>query len=139
MHLSIISQTDRRIPRKKISELIALIDEEEDPPDSTLNIIFVGNSWIRRLNRKFRGIAGTTDVLSFNIDEEPGEDCIVGEIYISTDTAARNARAEKVTFTEEILRLCCHGLLHLLGYDHVKKKDREVMEAREEYYLGKMK
>ncbi|UCD95152.1 MAG: rRNA maturation RNase YbeY [Candidatus Zixiibacteriota bacterium] len=139
MHLNIISQTDRRIPRKKIGELITLIEEEEEPPDSTLNIIFVGDSWIRRLNREFRGIAGTTDVLSFNIDEEPGEDCIIGEIYVSTDTAAKNARSEQVSFTEELLRLCCHGLLHLLGYDHIKAKDSKVMQTREDYYLGRMK
>jgi rRNA maturation RNase YbeY len=136
MQVNIISQTDRRIPRKKVQELMALIEEEEEPPDSALNIIFVGDSWIRRLNKEFRGVAGSTDVLSFSIDMEPGENSVLGEIYISTDTAAKNARSERVSFTEELLRLCCHGLLHLLGYDHVKKKDSQTMQAREDYYLG---
>jgi len=136
VQVNIFSDSDRRIPRKKIRELISLIEEEEEPPDSTINIIFVRDRKIALLNRNYRGKSGVTDVLSFNIDNEPGESNIFGEIYISTDTAARNAAIFKIGFHKEILHLCCHGLLHLLGYDHEKDDDAEIMEARERQYLG---
>jgi len=126
VQVNIFSDSDRRIPRKKIRELISLIEEEEEPPDSTINIIFVRDRKIALLNRNYRGKSGVTDVLSFNIDN------------ISTDTAARNAAIFKIGFHKEILHLCCHGLLHLLGYDHEKDDDAEIMEARERQYLGGM-
>ena len=135
MHINIISESDRRIPRKKIKELISLIEDDEDPPDSILNIIFVRDKHITALNKRFRGKKRPTDVLSFNIDSEPGENAVLGEIYISTDTASGNASDRGENFSAELIRLCCHGFLHLLGYDHISKKDREVMEAREEYYM----
>lgn len=138
MHINILSDTNRRIPRKRIKELIALIDEEEEPPESIVNIIFGGDKQILALNRKFRGVSKPTDVLSFNIDDNPGEDAIFGEVYISTDTAARNVRSGGPGFFDELIRLCCHGYLHLLGYDHEKEKDRKVMQSKESYYLERI-
>lgn len=137
MVFSIISGTDRRIPRKRILELMTLIDEEEEPPDSIINIIFVHDKDIRNLNRRFRNLNRPTDVLSFNIDDKPGDNNIFGEIYISTDTAERFARTENVGFTAVLLRLCCHGFLHLLGYNHEELNDRQIMQSKEDYYLKK--
>ncbi len=136
MFVNIMTETNRRIPRKHIMELMALMEEEEEPPDSNLNIVFVTDTNIKSLNRKFRNKSGATDVLSFNFDDTPGEDSMFGEIYISTDTAAKNAKKIGITFRDELLRLCCHGLLHLLGYNHEKPSEREIMQAKENQYLG---
>jgi len=58
--------------------------------------------------------------------------------YISTDTAVKNALEYGFTLTEEILRLCCHGFLHILGYDHEQGGRKEkLMRSKEEYYLEK--
>jgi probable rRNA maturation factor len=138
MFVNIITDTNRRIPRKYIKELMALMEEEEDPPDSNLNIIFVTDTHIKSLNKKFRNKPKPTDVLSFNLDDTPGEDLIFGEIYISTDTSAKNAEKMGITFRDEIMRLCCHGLLHLLGYDHEKPAERKIMQAKENRYLGNL-
>lgn len=138
MQINIISESNRRIPRKSIIKLIEMIEEDEEPPDSTVNLVFIRDRRMAVLNRDFRGKKGATDVLSFNIDDEPGEDAVFGEIYISTDTAARNAAADGVSFRDEIQHLCCHGFLHLLGYDHMKKRDAELMQSKEKYYLGRM-
>jgi len=102
MFVNIISDTNRRIPRKRILELMALMEEEEDPPDSNVNIVFVNDKQIASLNKKFR-------------TEKFG-----------------------ITFRNEMLRLCCHGFLHLLGYDHEKPKERVIMQEREHYFLGNM-
>lgn len=138
MEYNIISDSRKRIPRKKILALMALIEEEEEPPDSAVNIIFINDVRIARLNQEFRNKAEATDVLSFNIDNDSAPDSILGEIYISTETAEINAAENGLSFTDEILQLCCHGFLHLLGYDHEKKKDRAVMEEKENIYLGRL-
>jgi len=137
MHVNIINDTIRRIPRKHISELVSIIEEEEDPPSSNLNIVFVSDTFIKKLNKQYRNKPKATDVLSFNMDSTDDEDSILGEIYISTDTVTKNAKKMGVTFRDEILRLCCHGFLHLLGYDHERSDDRKIMQARENYYLSK--
>ena len=135
MHYNVISDSGKRVPRKKILNLMAKIEEEEEPPSSTVNIVFVDDNRIVRLNKEYRGKTGPTDVLSFNLDDDEGVDSIFGEIYISTDTASKNADSSNLTFSDEILRLCCHGFLHLLGYDHEKENERIIMEQRENHYL----
>jgi probable rRNA maturation factor len=139
MHVNVITETTHRIPRKHISELMTLMEEEEEPPASNLNIVFVTDTFIKSLNKKYRNKPEPTDVLSFNMDRTDGEDSIFGEIYISTDTAMKNAKKMGVTFRDEILRLCCHGLLHLLGYDHEKPRERKVMQAKEDFFLSKLR
>lgn len=138
MHLNIISDTKRRIPRRKTAALVSGIDKEEKRPGGTVNIIFTRNKRIASLNRAFRGISKPTDVLSFNIDEGAEKGAVFGEIYISTDMAGRYAEEDGISFSEEILRLCCHGYLHLLGYDHKKKADEAVMRRKENHYLEKV-
>jgi len=138
MQFNIISESERRIPRKKIMTLLNLIDEEEEPPESTVNVIFTDDKKIRQLNKSYRGKSRPTDVLSFNVDDEEGEGAVFGEIYISTETASENAEKFGRTFADEILLLCCHGFLHLLGYDHETDKDFEKMHGREKQYLGEL-
>ena len=83
---------------------------------SSATIAFVSDRTICRLNRQFRGIDKATDVLSF-----PAEDVDkvnLGDIAISVETAARQAKENGLTFDEEVAQLVLHGLLHLSGYDH---------------------
>jgi len=138
MRVNIISESNRRIPRKKIMTLIEMIEEDEEPPESTVNIVFIRDRKMAAFNRRYRNKTGPTDVLSFNIDDEPGDEAVFGEIYISTDTAAKNAAADKTGFQREIIHLCCHGFLHLLGYDHMKEKDAAIMRAREKSYMARL-
>ena len=81
---------------------------------SSVTIAFVSDSKIRTLNKQFRGIDKATDVLSFPACEQ-GE---LGDIAISVETAARQARENGLTLNGEISQLILHGLLHLSGYDH---------------------
>jgi probable rRNA maturation factor len=81
---------------------------------STATVAFVSDKAIRELNRQFRGVDKATDVLSFPADEAHN----LGDIAISVDTAARQAKENGLTFDEEVAQLILHGLLHLSGYDH---------------------
>jgi len=83
--------------------------------DSSATVAFVSDKKIRELNRRFRNIDKPTDVLSFPSD--CGDDDL-GDIAISVETAARQAKQNGLTLEGEIAQLMLHGLLHLSGYDH---------------------
>ena len=83
--------------------------------DSSVTIAFVSDKRIRLLNQQFRGIDKATDVLSFPSGPSGGE---LGDIAISVDTAARQAKENGLRLNGEIAQLILHGLLHLCGYDH---------------------
>jgi len=84
--------------------------------DSMATIAFVSDKAIRQLNRQFRDVDKATDVLSFPAEET--DKLNLGDIAISVDTAARQAKENGLTFDEEVAQLILHGLLHLSGYDH---------------------
>jgi len=81
---------------------------------SSATIAFVSDKNIRKLNKQFRRIDKATDVLSFPAYEETN----LGDIAISVETAAAQAKDNGLTFENEIAQLILHGLLHLSGYDH---------------------
>ena len=81
---------------------------------SSATIAFVSDSNIRKLNQQFRGVDKATDVLSFPADEPDN----LGDIAISVETAAKQAKENGLSFDDEIAQLILHGLLHLSGYDH---------------------
>ena len=82
--------------------------------ESSATIAFVSDRRIRELNRQFRGLDKPTDVLSFP-DEDPAN---LGDVAISVETAARQAKDNGLSFDNEVAQLILHGLLHLSGYDH---------------------
>ena len=82
--------------------------------EPSATIAFVSDKRIRELNRQFRGIDKATDVLSFPAEKKLN----LGDIAVSVDTAAMQARENGLTLEGEIAQLILHGLLHLCGYDH---------------------
>ena len=81
---------------------------------ASATVAFVSDKSIRKLNQQFRRIDKATDVLSFPAEEETN----LGDIAISLDRAAVQAKDNGLTFENEIAQLILHGLLHLSGYDH---------------------
>ena len=138
MRLDIFKQVAARIPRREIEKLFGRIMKEESDrrAQGKVNLIFTTDHHIRRLNKDFRNKNKPTDVLSFNFEKRSELNAVFGEIYVSAETAKRQAHEDATTLNEEILRLVCHGLLHLLGYDHVKLNDRTKMAGRENYFLN---
>ncbi len=82
---------------------------------SSATIAFVSDKNIHKLNKQFRNVDKPTDVLSF----PAGEETNLGDIAISVETAAVQAKENGLSFETEIAQLILHGLLHLSGYDHV--------------------
>jgi len=86
-----------------------------------VTVAFVSDRAMRQLNRRWRGLAGTTDVLSFPAEQdefEKSEGTTLGDVVISVDQAARQAAEHQLAFDDEVAQLILHGLLHLCGYDH---------------------
>lgn len=140
MTLDIFKEVSARIPRQKIFKLFQNIMSEEIVKEaaSKINLIFTTRKRIRELNKSHRGQDRATDVLSFNIDDSALAESVFGEIYISADIANRQAKDYGNNFSTELLRLTCHGLLHLLGYDHIKESDASKMQQREQYFMTKL-
>ncbi len=103
-----------------------------DTSGAVISILFVGDEKMRELNRTYRGIDRTTDVLSFSQLEGPSpseEAADLGDIVISPAQAKRQAAEIGKSLDQEIALLLIHGLLHLIGYDHEKNR----------YQAGKMR
>jgi probable rRNA maturation factor len=84
----------------------------------SLTVVVTTDRRIRSLNRTWRGVDAATDVLSFPGGDDPGPAPHLGDLVISRDTAARQARHQGHSLATELRVLALHGLLHLLGYDH---------------------
>jgi probable rRNA maturation factor len=101
---------------------------------SWATIAFVSDKSIRQLNRQFRGIDRSTDVLSFPAgDADPN----LGDIAISVETATAQAKENGLALDEEVAQLILHGLLHLCGYDHeTDNGEMNQLELRMRKKLG---
>ena len=106
--------------------------------DCEVSLTFVSDRIIREINRDFRGIDKSTDVLSFPMSDGDLEDCFDGERYqlgdivVSLEHAAAEAEALGHSFERETAFLCVHSTLHLLGYDHERSpEDDEDMCRRQ--------
>ncbi len=102
--------------------------------NSEVSIVLVDDSEIKQINRTYRNINKPTNVLSFEL----GDDVLLGDIYISLDTVLREAKQEKISVEHHAAHMVVHGILHLLGYDHIKDSDAIVMETKETKILSKM-
>lgn len=129
-------------------------DEVKDCCMLSAEIIVVDGEEIRRLNRDMRGIDGVTDVLSFpsldgikgkalqtedfpaDLDEE--DRLFIGSIAICEQRAREQAEEYGHSFEREMNYLAAHGVLHLLGYDHMTDADKAEMREKEEYVLQKI-
>ena len=86
--------------------------------DAMLSITFVGRAAISRVNRRYLGHHGPTDVISFGLGRVGRRGAVIGDIYICPEVARDNAKRQGISAGEELLRLVVHGTLHVLGYDH---------------------
>lgn len=123
-----------RLPKKQITrDLLNVFDLEQFQSEGITRVIFVDDSEIHRLNVEFLNHDYPTDVITFAINEEI--DDFDAEIYISVDTALKQAEEYKVSLHNEIRRLAIHGALHLVGYYDTTDELRGEMQLKENYYL----
>lgn len=109
--------------------------------DAIFNVIIVDNDYIHNLNREYRNIDRETDVITFALQDDQTfnpEQNVLGDVYISIDKAKSQSIEYGHSLKREISFLAVHGLLHLLGYDHMEKDEEEVMFKLQEEILDEM-
>ena len=105
----------------------------EQARDGEISIALVSDATISALNEQYLSHAGPTDVISFPL-EDPVR--LVGDIYIGTDQAQRQADELCVPVDQELLRLVIHGTLHILGWDHPEGEGSPMFDRQEELLRG---
>ncbi len=122
----------------KVAELYGLGNAE-------VSVTLTDDAHIHELNKKYRGVDRPTDVLSFALteSEEPEveggpETEILGDLVLSVERVAAQAKEYGHSLRREAAFLTVHGMLHLLGYDHIEDEDREEMEAEQRAVMEKL-
>lgn len=146
MNIAFSDEQDDPLPSEALLELAGLAMEAEGLPESTqLSVALIGESRMAELNGEYMGKKGPTDVLSFPIEDfssgmpdrdEDSPPLLLGDIVICPDVVFGNAEAAGVRFEDEMALMVVHGLLHLLGHDHVMEEEAEAMEQREREILA---
>jgi probable rRNA maturation factor len=133
---SVQSRLRRAYSNKRLFEKVGTILDAVKRRKGIVTVLFTDDREIRKLNRRYRGMRKATDVLSF----PPGDGGrYLGDIVISVETAARQAKEHEIPFAEEILRLLVHGVLHLVGHEHENVSARKARRmAREEERIHRL-
>jgi len=124
---------DARAPKKAALRVLRDFGKTK----ALIDITFVDNRKIKALNKKYMGRNRSTDVLSFLLEEGAArrKDRLIGDIYISSDTASENAGRFKTSFDKELFRYVIHGILHLVGFNDKTVKEKNKIKKLEEVYL----
>ncbi|MFC2140386.1 rRNA maturation RNase YbeY [Candidatus Auribacterota bacterium] len=107
-----------------------------------ISLNFVRDKAIQEINKKYLGKDSPTDVISFSMIEGELSSLypdILGDVFISSETAIRQAQEYKFDLNSEMILYIVHGVLHLLKYDDIDPQKRKIMKRKERYYLKKFK
>jgi probable rRNA maturation factor len=115
-----------------------LLEDLLNRRDYELGVHFIGAVEMAGLNETFLGHHGSTDVITFNQQEDAGTHKLCGEIFISVDDALVHARRFRVRWPLEMTRYLVHGVLHLVGYNDTDPISRRAMKRRENKLLKEL-
>ena len=138
----IINLTDKKVEMiDDIKRAFDFTKKKKKLENIVFNLIIVDNEYIHKLNKDYRNIDRETDVISFALEDDKTfnpDIRILGDVYISID----KAKSQSIEYGHSLLRelsfLAVHGMLHLLGYDHMNIEDEKVMFKLQEEILDEM-
>lgn len=130
---------------RSLAELV--LAEEGFPEDAEVTLLLIDETEMASYNQRFLERDGSTDVLAFPVedllpgvvpDKDPqGPPLMLGDVVIAPSYVRRQAADFGVTFDDEMALMVTHGILHLVGYDHIDDDEAERMEERERQLLAK--
>ena len=139
-----IDKIEEFLDEKKIENFIKFIleneyKEEYGKNDYYLSLLIADNKIIKQINKEYRNKDTETDVISFayNETENIGGLNVLGDIIISLEKVKNQSKEYGHSEEREFYYVLCHGMLHLLGYDHMEEEDKKIMRKREEERLEK--
>jgi probable rRNA maturation factor len=115
-------------------QFLPAVFEQENQTFTALQFIFTNNAFISKLHADYFRDGSPTDVITFPFSA--ANTPIEGEIYISVEMAADQAKTYDSSYIREIYRYCIHGVLHLLGYNDGTYEERQLMRQKEDIYLS---
>ena len=137
----IINETSEKIEElKEVEKFLNFALEYLKISKSIFNIIIVSEDEIRNLNKEYRNKDSVTDVISFALEDDNSfiktDIRVLGDIYICLNRAKQQSKQYEHSLLRELSFLSIHGLLHLLGYDHMIKEEEKVMFELQEMILN---
>lgn len=150
MQIELSNQQEKLTVTQEMEDKIIEVLEEaarvHDVNDMVeVSLMLTDDETIHEMNREYRGIDRPTDVLSFALEEGEEEEIfggpeenLLGDIIISVETAVRQAEEYGHSVEREMSFLALHGMLHLLGYDHMEEEERQEMRAQEKAILASL-
>ncbi len=123
-----------------LDDVVKRVLKHEDVKNACFSIIFVDSNEIQRINKEYREMDKVTDVISFALEDTKdaidNDIRVLGDIYICIPRMLEQAEDYGHSIKRELSFLTVHGLLHLLGYDHMNKEEEKVMFALQELILN---
>ena len=141
-NIEIFNETNEKIEEIEVLKPLLLYALEKENVDNLeFNVIIIDNERIHEINKTYRGIDRPTDVISFALEdfkdiEYQNNYRLLGDIYISIDKVREQAKEYGHSEKRELSFLAVHGLLHLLGYDHMEKDEEKIMFEKQEMILN---
>ena len=137
----IINNTNEEIKElDQVKDLVEFALKYQDIDNAIFNIIIVSEDEIHKINKLYRNKDCVTDVISFALEDDETfietDFRVLGDIYVCLSKAKKQAEEYGHSFLREISFLTIHGLLHLLGYDHMTKEEEKIMFNLEEMILN---
>lgn len=123
-------------PEKQFREWILFLIKNEQYVTGDINIIFCSDQYLYEMNVSYLNHDYYTDVITFDYSN-PEIKLVSGDIFISIDRIADNAKTNGFPFLTELLRVVFHGVLHLIGYKDKSKDEKKIMTLKEDFYLRK--
>lgn len=138
----IINDTNKVIEElKPLNKYVKYLVKELSLEKCEFNIIIIDNMKIHKINKEYRNVDRPTDVISFafedNMDISYENFRLLGDIYISIEKCYEQAQVYEHSIEREICFLSTHGILHLLGYDHMNEQDEQIMFSLQKELLNK--
>ena len=143
MEIDIFNETNEKLDKELSIVHNVLIHglKKLEIDEAIFNVIIVDNDYIHKLNKEYRNIDRETDVITFALEDDKTfnpEIRILGDVYISIDKAKSQSEEYGHSLLRELSFLAVHGMLHLLGYDHMEKHDEEIMFKLQDEILDEM-
>ena len=137
----IINDTNNEIlGLDKLNNYVEFLVKKRNISSAIFNIIFVSSEKIHKINKEYRNVDRVTDVISFaledNLDIEYNDFRLLGDIYICVDKMYEQADLYNHSVLREMCFLTTHGLLHLLGFDHMEEDEEKIMFSLQEELLN---
>ena len=137
----IINDTNYKIENlDTLNNYLNFLVKKRNLEDAIFNIIFVTSEKIHEINKQYRNVDRVTDVISFALEDSiegyVEEIRMLGDIYICVEKMKEQAELYNHSVLREMCFLTTHGLLHLLGYDHMEEDDEKVMFSLQEELLN---